>query len=79
MVELPCLLSAPAIVAGSQLIITLPERAITTLFSSEALARFTVPFAISLHILNVYFHNKRIDTSGHLWMRNFIQEVVKKA
>lgn len=78
-VELPCLLSAPAIVAGSQLIITLPERAITTLFSSEALARFIVPFAISPHILNVYFHNKRIDTLGHLWMRNFIQEVVKKA
>jgi len=78
-VELPCLLSAPAIVAGSELIITVPERAITTLFSSEALTRFTVPFAISPYILNVYFHNKRIVTSGHLWMRNFIQEVVKTA
>lgn len=77
MVELPSLLFAPAIVAGSQLIITLPERAITTLFSSETLTRFTVLFAISPYILNVYFHNKRIVTLGHLWMRNFIQEVVK--
>ncbi|EOA5092174.1 LysR family transcriptional regulator [Citrobacter koseri] len=75
-VELPSLLSAPAIVANSELITTLPERAITTLFSSEALKCFKVPFTVSPYALNVYYHNGRSVTPGHLWMRDFIHEAM---
>ncbi|WP_276743226.1 LysR family transcriptional regulator [Pantoea septica] len=75
-VELPSLLSAPAIVANSELITTLPERAIATLFSSEALTYFTVPFSVSPYVLNVYFHNAHSVTPGHHWMRKLIQEVM---
>lgn len=75
-VELPSLLSAPAIVANSELITTLPERAITTLFSSEALKCFKVPFSASPYALKVYYHNGRSVTPGHLWMRDFIHEAM---
>ena len=75
-VELPSLLSAPAIVASSELIITLPERAITTLFTSEALTCFPVPFTVPPYILNVYFHSGRCTASGQEWMKNRIYEVV---
>lgn len=75
-VELPSLLSAPAIVANSELITTLPERAITTLFSSEALTCFTVPFSVSPYALNVYYHNGRSVTPGHYWMKEVIHEVM---
>ncbi len=75
-VELPSLLSAPAIVASSDLIITLPERAITTLFKSEALTCFPVPFTVPPYILNVYFHSVRGTTPGHEWMQNMIHEAM---
>lgn len=75
-VELPSLLSAPAIVTNSELITTLPARAIATLFSSEALTCFTVPFSVSPYTLNVYFHDGRSVTPGHHWMREVIHEVM---
>ncbi|WP_026042829.1 LysR family transcriptional regulator [Pantoea sp. A4] len=75
-VELPSLLSAPAIVANSELITTLPERAMATLFSSEALTCFKVPFSVPAYALNVYFHNARSVTPGHYWMRERIQELM---
>ncbi|MRT06031.1 LysR family transcriptional regulator [Ewingella americana] len=78
-VELPSLLSAPVIVASSELIITLPERAITTLFKTEALTCFPVPFTVPPYILNVYFHNGRCTSPGHEWMKNMIREVVSSS
>ncbi|KAA5971480.1 LysR substrate-binding domain-containing protein [Pantoea sp. M_9] len=75
-VELPSLLSAPAIVAGSDLIATLPEKALTTLFSSPALAYFDVPFAVSPYVLTACFHNSHPATPGHRWMRAFIAETM---
>lgn len=75
-VELPSLLAAPAIVACSELIITLPARAIGILFSPEMLTCFPAPFAVPPYILNVYFHRGYMSSPGHDWMRNFIQKVM---
>ncbi|KAF6660299.1 LysR family transcriptional regulator [Enterobacteriaceae bacterium EKM102V] len=75
-VELPSLLSAPAIVTHSGLITTLPERAIKTLFCSQSFNCFPVPFSVSPYRLNAYFHHGRSVTPGHHWMKDVIYEVM---
>ena len=74
-IELPGMLSVPAIVAGSGLIITLPEKAVRTLFHAEDLNYFPVPFSVPPYMLNVCYNSELSASPGHDWMRTLIAEV----
>lgn len=75
-IELPGMLSAPAIVAGSELIITLPEKAVRTLFRAEDLRCFSVPFSVPPYLLNASYDSEISASPGHHWMRKLIADVM---
>ncbi|MBC8945698.1 MULTISPECIES: LysR family transcriptional regulator [Xenorhabdus] len=71
-VELPSLMPAPLIVANTDLAITMPKRAITTLFTATDLAVFPTPFTIPPYRLKVYFNPSYSNTKAHDWMKEQI-------
>lgn len=71
-VELPSLMIAPMIVAGSDLLITLPKRGIATVFNMQALAVFPTPFPTPRYTLKVYHCPALSNSPAHQWMQQKI-------
>jgi DNA-binding transcriptional LysR family regulator len=68
-VELPSLMIAPIIVAQSDLLITLPERGISSLFDMTNLTVFAPPFPTPQYVLKAYYSPALASSPAHLWMR----------
>lgn len=66
--ELPSLLAAPFIVAGSDLLATLPQRVARRLGPAANLAVYPAPFAAPAYTLKVLFHARHAGIPGHGWM-----------
>lgn len=66
--ELPSLLAAPFIVAGSDLLATLPQRVAQRLGPPANLAVYPAPFAAPAYTLKVLFHARHAGIPGHEWM-----------
>lgn len=68
-VQLPSVMTAPFIVANSQLLITLPRRVALLLADAIPLAIYPAPFDIPRYLLKVYFHRRHSNSPAHRWMR----------
>lgn len=66
--QLPAVMIAPFIVAGSDLLMTIPRYAAETLQMAAAIALYPAPFAIPPYTLKLYSHSKYARTDGHAWM-----------
>lgn len=75
MVELPSLMTAPLIVSQTDLIITLPEKGITSLFNMQDLVVFPVPFPAPQYILRAYYNPALCDSPGHQWIKEQIMAI----
>ncbi len=78
-VQLPNVLVAPFIIASSDLIMTLPRHAATTLAQAAGIAIYPAPFAIPPYTLKVYSHSKYARSDAHLWLRRLMMEVAESA
>ncbi|MFZ6779794.1 LysR family transcriptional regulator [Undibacterium sp. Ji83W] len=78
-VQLPNVLVAPFIIASSELIMTLPRHAATTLAQAAGIAIYPAPFAIPPYTLKVYSHSKYARSDAHLWLRGVMMEVAADA
>lgn len=78
-VQLPNVLVAPFIIASSELIMTLPRHAATTLTQAAGIAIYAAPFAIPPYTLKVYSHSKYARSDAHLWLRGLMKEVADSA
>lgn len=76
-VQLPNVLVAPFIIASSELIMTLPRHAATTLAQAAGIAIHPAPFAIPPYTLKVYSHSKYARSDAHLWLRGVMMEVAE--
>lgn len=76
-VQLPNVLVAPFIIASSDLIMTLPRHAATTLAQAAGIAIYPAPFAILPYTLKVYSHSKYARSDAHLWLRGVMMEVAE--
>jgi DNA-binding transcriptional LysR family regulator len=67
--HLPTVLAAPFIIAGSELLLTMPRHAAETLRHAVPIAIYPAPFAIPPYTLKVYCHTRYARTDAHAWMR----------
>ncbi|WP_202403355.1 LysR family transcriptional regulator [Pantoea sp. Taur] len=75
-VELPSLMTAPLIIASTDLAIALPQRAVTSLFGAADLKIFPTPFPTPHYALRVYYNPALANSAGHQWLREQIVQVV---
>lgn len=75
MVELPSLIAAPLIVSQTELIITLPEKGITSLFNMQDLVVFPVSFPAPQYILRDYYNPALCNSPGHHWIKEQIMAI----
>jgi len=68
-VELPNLMIAPIIVSRTDLVITLPQRGISSVFDMKNLVVFAPPFPTPQYTLKAYCSPTLGNSSGHAWMR----------
>lgn len=66
--ELPSMWAATAVVASSNLLLTLPQSAATPAMSGLPVTRFSVPFLTPPYTLKAFFHPRHASTAGHRWM-----------
>ena len=71
-VELPSLMTAPVIIANTDLAITLPQRAVTSLFGAANLAIFPTPH----YALRVNYSPALSNSAGHVWLREQISQII---
>jgi DNA-binding transcriptional LysR family regulator len=75
-VQLPSVMSAPFIVAESDLLLTLPRRAAERLRRSVPLALHKAPFDAPAYALEISYHVRHAGSAGHRWMRDLMTEAV---
>ncbi|KFJ13022.1 bacterial regulatory helix-turn-helix, lysR family protein [Delftia acidovorans] len=66
--ELPTMWAAPAVVATTDFLLTLPRSAATHAMASLPLALFPVPFRTPPYTLKALFHPRHSSSPGHRWM-----------
>ncbi|NWB31333.1 LysR family transcriptional regulator [Pseudomonas gingeri] len=66
--QLPAVMIAPFIIAGSELLMTIPRHAAETLRMATTIALYPAPFAIPPYTLKLYSHSKYARSDGHAWM-----------
>lgn len=74
-VQLPNVLVAPFIIAGGDLVMTLPRLAAVTLAQAADIAIYPAPFAIPPYTLKIYSHSKYARSAAHLWLRQQMMEL----
>lgn len=67
-VELPSMWAAPAVVATTDFLLTLPRSAAAHAMASLPLALFPVPFRAPPYTLKAFFHPRHASTPGHQWI-----------
>lgn len=66
--HLPTVMVAPFIIAGSELIMTIPRRVAESLQAVTPIALFPAPFVIPPYTLKLYSHSKYARSDAHVWM-----------
>jgi len=66
--QLPAVMIAPFIIAGSDLLMTIPRHAAEALQMATTIALYPAPFAIPPYTLKLYSHSKYARSDGHVWM-----------
>lgn len=79
MLELPAFPGMGAIVAGTDLIATLPRHIGTTLAEQSGLQVFDCPFAIPGFTIRLHWHGRYHTDAGNKWMRQVIVELFARA
>ncbi|CDG81276.1 LysR family transcriptional regulator [Janthinobacterium agaricidamnosum] len=74
--HLPTVLAAPFIIAGSELIMTIPRQAAQTLSAAAPVSIYQAPFAIPPYAIKVYCHSNYLRTDAHAWMRQELLNIV---
>jgi DNA-binding transcriptional LysR family regulator len=75
-VELPSVMSAPFIVAESDLLLTLPRRAAERLSNSTHLVQHKVPFDAPTYELEISYHLRHAGSTAHRWMRDLMAKAL---
>ncbi|PDT15552.1 LysR family transcriptional regulator [Rhizobium sp. J15] len=78
-VELPSLMVAPFIIAGSDLLVTIPKRAAEELAKALPLAVYPAPFAIAPYRLRAFFHTRHAAAPAQRWMREQVRALFENA
>ncbi|MCE4057074.1 LysR family transcriptional regulator [Pseudomonas sp. Au-Pse12] len=73
--QLPAVMIAPFIIAGTELIMTIPRQAAQALQSAAAIALYPPPFTIPPYTLKLYSHGKYARSDAHAWMRRQLREL----
>lgn len=71
-IHLPSLMAAPFVVAGSDLIITMPRRIAEEYAPLLKLRLYPTPFEAPRYALKIAYHRRHADAPGHAWMREQI-------
>jgi DNA-binding transcriptional LysR family regulator len=71
----PSFLAAPAIVASSDLIVTMPARPARRLASAFDLRLLEPPIALPRFTLSAYWHDRVQDDAAHAWLREQLAAV----
>ncbi|WP_321957350.1 LysR family transcriptional regulator [Paraburkholderia bannensis] len=73
-VALPHWTSAPEIIAGTDLILTIASRAVQTMRGHKELRMFKPPLALPRFAYQQAWHNRREADTAHRWLRNAVLE-----
>ncbi|WP_299786821.1 LysR family transcriptional regulator [uncultured Shewanella sp.] len=75
--QLPNVINAPFVVAGSRLLLTLPKFAAQTLQGQLPVKLFEVPFEMPAYRLELFTYKPTENTPENLWMREQLQSLFK--
>ncbi|KVG06196.1 LysR family transcriptional regulator [Burkholderia vietnamiensis] len=67
--QLPSVLAAPFVIAGSTLLMTVPNRAAQVLQHAAPIRIYAAPFDIPRYTVKIYSHAKHARTDAHRWLR----------
>ncbi|KGK28115.1 LysR family transcriptional regulator [Pseudomonas plecoglossicida] len=76
-VQLPSIMTAPFIVAGTDYLMTLPRKTAQHFTKAVPLSIFPPPFPIPHYVLKVYFHARHAGQASHRWMREQMLHALK--
>ncbi|WP_129140376.1 LysR family transcriptional regulator [Modicisalibacter coralii] len=72
--QLPAVMTAPFIIAESELLMTIPRRAAEALRAATPIDLYPAPFAIPPYTLKLYSHSKYARSDAHVWMSRQLKE-----
>ncbi|WP_041421784.1 LysR family transcriptional regulator [Shewanella sediminis] len=75
--QLPNVMNAPFVVAGSELLLTLPKFAAQALQGALPVKRFDVPVDMPTYQLKLFTYKPSENTPENLWMREQLQSLFK--
>jgi DNA-binding transcriptional LysR family regulator len=75
--RVPHFLSAPLVVAESDLIVTLPARVAAALAGNERLIVRRPPLAVPGFTLSLFWHARNDDDEAHRWLRALVAEAAR--
>jgi DNA-binding transcriptional LysR family regulator len=78
-VTLPSVLAAPFVVAGSELLLTLPRRVAERLAAALDLSIHAAPFDTPAYRLAAFYHVRQTGSDAHQWMRKQIAGLFGRA
>jgi DNA-binding transcriptional LysR family regulator len=78
-VETPNFIGLAAMVAGTDLVATLPRRAAELLALDQQVRVLPMPVAIPSYPVRLQWHARMQQEPGHLWLRNLIVELFRKS
>lgn len=76
-VELPSMLAAPAIVAATEHLLTIPRSAAAQAAAGLPLAVFAAPFRTPPYTLKAFFHARHAGTAAHRWMLEQLRQQLR--
>ena len=74
---IPSFSSAPSIVAGTDLIVTMPARIGRPLAAAHALQVLAPPLPVASFAMAAYWHERSSRDAGHLWLRDALGAALK--
>lgn len=77
--HLPSVMVAPFVIAGSELLMTIPRRAAEVLRMATPINLFPPPFAIPPYTLKLYSHSKYARSDAHAWMSQQLRALFRQA
>ncbi|MEN8182461.1 MAG: LysR family transcriptional regulator [Myxococcota bacterium] len=77
--RIPSFLAAPALIASTDLVLTLPRRLAKRLAGSADLAVLELPLALPLFPVSLAWHERRHHDRAHTWLRGLVAEEMGRA
>lgn len=73
--QLPTVMTAPFVIAESELLMTIPRRAAERLRKATPIALYPAPFMIPSYTLKLYSHRKYARSDAHVWMSQQLRKL----